>query len=151
MCTRCKCIMEASKYKRCPSCREIDKRYNNGTKGKTRNSNRKASFTVVLTRYKIGADQRNIGWYLSDEYAKELFSQPCHYCGFLDLEIRCNGIDRTDNSQCYVPANTVSCCSKCNFAKGTLGYHEFIDLCVAVASNFPTQSYTDKCQHREHL
>ena len=85
VCSRCKGLMEASKYKSCSSCREKDKRYDKSAKGKLRNSKRKASFVIVLTKYIIDADRRNIGWYLSDEYAKELFSQPCHYCGFLDL------------------------------------------------------------------
>jgi hypothetical protein len=75
-------------------------------------------------------------WYLSDEFAKELFTQPCHYCGFLDLEIRCNGIDRMDNTKCYVPSNCVPCCKHCNFAKHTLDYNSFIDLCHRVSDNF---------------
>lgn len=136
VCSRCKCIRVGSDFvgesgktcKSCKSCRSRDKKYNNSAKGKIRNDK------CVLIDYKYNADRRNIDWYLSDEYAQELFSNICHYCGQ-----RGNGIDRVENSQCYVPSNCVSCCTRCNFAKGTMGYQDFIDMCRLVASNFPTQ------------
>lgn len=136
VCSRCKCIRVGSDFvgesgkacKRCKTCRSYDKKYDSSTNGKIRRDK------LVLHYYKIGADKRNLGWYLSDEYAEELLNNICHYCGQ-----RSNGIDRVDNSQCYVPSNCVSCCTVCNFAKGTLGYQEFIDMCRLVASNFPIQ------------
>lgn len=97
---------------------------------------KKTNLNEKLGHVKRSAFSRGHDWYLSDELAKQLFTQECHYCGFLDLEETCNGIDRKDNTKCYIPSNCVSCCKKCNYAKHTLDYDEFIHLCKIVASRF---------------
>ena len=38
-----------------------------------------------------------------------------------------NGIDRKNNDMGYTINNCVSCCSKCNYLKGSLNYKEFIN------------------------
>lgn len=99
---------------------------------------KKTNLNEKLGHAKRSAFSRNHDWYLSDEYAKELFTQPCYYCGFIDLEIRCNGIDRLDNTKCYIPSNCVSCCKYCNYAKHTLNHDTFINLCKSIAIKHET-------------
>lgn len=87
---------------------------------------KKRNLNEKLGQSKRSAIYRGHDWYLSDEFAKKLFTEQCHYCG---NEQKLNGIDRIDNTLGYTPANCVSCCKKCNYAKHTLGYMEFIELC----------------------
>ena len=70
-----------------------------------------------LDANKSSASKRGYDWYLSDDYAKELMTSPCHYCGLLDLGARVNGIDRVENAVGYWPSNVVSCCKLCNYFK----------------------------------
>lgn len=93
---------------------------------------KKKNLNERLGHARRSAEKRGHDWYISDDFAKGLFTQPCHYCGFLDLEIRSNGIDRMDNTKCYIPSNCVSCCKWCNYAKHTLKYEDFIGLCSSV-------------------
>lgn len=139
-CTSCKKTQPLSEFvghriktcKKCKECRERLRITDNALRfKKMKNSNDKLEAAKRSSKH---------DWYLSDEFAKELFTQPCHYCGFLDLEIRCNGIDRMDNTKCYVPSNCVPCCKHCNFAKHTLDYNSFIDLCHKVSDNFRENS-----------
>lgn len=97
---------------------------------------KKTNLTEKLGHAKRSAIARGHDWYLSDEYAKELLNQSCHYCGFINLEETCNGIDRMDNSKCYIPSNCVACCKDCNYAKHTLDYDQFISLCKRIAARF---------------
>ena len=97
---------------------------------------KKKNVNEKLGHSKRSAISRGHEWYISDEFAKELFVQPCHYCGFLDLDETCNGIDRMDNSKPYIPSNCLSCCKKCNYAKRVLDYYEFINLCKTISSRF---------------
>ena len=93
----------------------------------------------VITTYKIQAARRGYTYNLSFEYAVELTSSNCHYCGcephqdgganqahFNGRYIH-NGIDRIDNSKGYELGNVVPCCGTCNHAKRTMGYDEFLD------------------------
>lgn len=97
---------------------------------------KKTNVNEKLGHAKRSAIARGHDWYISDEYAKTLFTEPCHYCGVLDLQETCNGIDRKDNTKCYIPSNCVSCCKNCNYAKHTLDYDEFIKMCKVIASRF---------------
>ena len=107
-----------------------DKSKERVSKWKKKNVNEK------LGHAKRSAISRGHEWYISDEYAKELFTQPCHYCGYIDLESTCNGIDRIDSSKPYIPSNCLPCCKKCNYAKHILEYDEFINLCKLIANRF---------------
>ena len=107
-------------------------------KSRERISNwKKKNANEKLGSAKRSAISRGHEWYISDDYAKELFSKPCHYCGF--HKETCNGIDRMDNSKPYIPSNCVSCCKKCNYAKHTLEYNEFINLCKTTAYRFESK------------
>lgn len=89
-------------------------------------------------QYKKSATERNLAFELTvDEFA-EIVEKECFYCGAPPRErkigatcygtYKCNGIDRTDNKVGYTKANSVPCCSKCNFCKGTLNKNEFLEL-----------------------
>lgn len=91
----------------------------------------------ILNGYKKHSKEYNREWNISDELAFELFDKPCHYCGIefsneryiisKNIVYRYNGIDRVNNDIGYIEGNVVTCCKKCNFAKGSMGYLEFID------------------------
>ena len=59
-----------------------------------------------------------------DWIVKNIFSQPCHYCGETDWHKI--GCDRIDNSLPHTPDNVVPCCKHCNDKRGIMGYDEFI-------------------------
>jgi len=87
-----------------------------------------------LDAIKRSATKRELEWALDDTEAKNMLTNPCHYCGHLDLTVRVNGIDRMDNSKGYIPENVVSCCKSCNYCKKNLSSEEFINTCKAVAN-----------------
>lgn len=86
----------------------------------------------VLSAYRTGARRRKLEFTLPEEQFRELMSDDCAYCGGHPANcakvsdagrvwlLRYQGIDRVDNARGYVPDNVVSCCSACNFVKGTL-------------------------------
>ena len=98
---------------------------------------KRTNLNEKLCQTKRSACSRGHDWYLSDEYAKILFTEECHYCG---CKKQLNGIDRMDNTLGYTPANCVSCCKKCNYAKHTLGYMEFIELCKMISVRHQKQN-----------
>lgn len=77
-----------------------------------------------LYHYKNNAKRRGFDWALGDAEADALFHQGCHYCGRLPAPV--GGIDRKDNSKGYIKENVVACCKKCNRAKHTMPYEEFL-------------------------
>jgi hypothetical protein len=79
-----------------------------------------------LRKTKESAVKRNKSWNLDDEFAKELMTRPCHYCGLIDMNIRVNGIDRVDNTIGYCPSNVVPCCKLCNYFKKNYTVDEFL-------------------------
>lgn len=140
-CTLNKSISDfVNENKTCTKCREKSKRYKQSEKGKakikqTKKIYIKTSVKNKLYEYVKGADDRHLCFYLDEEYAEQLFKENCHYCGYGSPE-NLNGIDRMDNTRGYTPYNCVSCCKRCNFAKGTLGYCEFIELCTLISKRF---------------
>ena len=67
-----------------------------------------------------------------DEFL-EFWQKPCFYCGD---KIETIGLDRMNNEIGYKKSNIVSCCKRCNFAKGyKLSKKEFINLAVKIAKN----------------
>lgn len=100
-----------------------------------------SNFTVAYHEYKRGAKLRNHSWELSRDLVRVLFTGDCFYCGAPpsivvnsctgDVLVR-NGIDRLDSSIGYTSGNCVSCCARCNYAKGNMAYQEFIDFIKAV-------------------
>lgn len=90
----------------------------------------------ILRSYKSGAKDRNRTWNISDDEATFLFESDCHYCGMAPsnrahsqgrVPYYYNGIDRIDNKIGYESGNVIPCCRRCNFAKGTSNYADFIN------------------------
>ena len=93
-----------------------------------------SNFNLAYHEYKKGARCRDHSWELSKDLVRVLFVGDCFYCGARpsivvnhrsgDLLVR-NGIDRLDPSIGYTSGNCVSCCSRCNYLKGTMSHVEF--------------------------
>ncbi len=78
----------------------------------------------VTKSYKSGALNRGLDFNLTSDEIKFIIFSPCLYCGFeKDKEHKGQfycGIDRVDNNLGYTIANSVACCTTCNFAKRNL-------------------------------
>ncbi len=83
--------------------------------------------------YKRGAKIRGYSFDLTLEEFSSLWNTPCHYC---NDPIDGIGIDRKDNSIGYTVDNTTSCCTNCNFMKGTLSHNTFINKCINISKCF---------------
>jgi hypothetical protein len=82
----------------------------------------------VVNDLKYKARQRGLEWSLTNVEAYQLIIKECNYCGYKpDWPKNRVGIDRVDNFKGYELANCVSCCTRCNSAKGTHTKKEFID------------------------
>ena len=107
----------------------------------SRNINRlpfgEAAKNVAYGEYIRSAKRRGLEFSLTIDQFHHLAQLPCHYCGIIgsnktvlsknDTGIYVyNGIDRINNNIGYIEGNIVTCCKQCNYAKGTLGFDEFI-------------------------
>ena len=97
----------------------------------------------ILTAYnthKTCSKQRGIPTSLSFADFERLVTSPCFYCGVAGSKLIyrkakkkdvvgrvINGIDRKVNSEGYTLTNGIPCCGRCNVAKHTLDFEEFID------------------------
>lgn len=102
-----------------------------------------AGFNKLFTSYKHGAKSRNLEFHLTKETFGDITSSLCHYCGASPFSVSryrvgrmteagvknaryiYNGVDRKNAQDHYTEENCVPCCSRCNFAKGVMGYDEF--------------------------
>ena len=82
---------------------------------------------------KRAAMTRTIEWHLTDDEANAMLVLPCVYCGWLDLEVRVNGIDRLDSAKGYTSENCRPCCKNCNYMKGTFDPKTFITWAKRIA------------------
>lgn len=88
----------------------------------------------LLKDYKDGAKTRLLSFGIADQFAMMMFQDRCHYCHKTTTDVgRLMGIDRIDSKIGYEPGNVVPCCKRCNFAKGTMPYEEFLEMCQRVA------------------
>jgi nicotinamide mononucleotide adenylyltransferase len=96
-----------------------------------------ASRNKLYQRYKNDAKRRGYEFSLSFKNFISLCEQDCHYCGNMPMNVAkissngdfvYNGIDRVNSDLSYFEENCVSCCSRCNLAKGTMGKEEFLLL-----------------------
>jgi hypothetical protein len=90
---------------------------------------RKKCATTKLNQMKTSATKRDLLWELADYVALEMVKSPCVYCGFINLDITVNSIDRLDSSKNYTPSNCVPCCTHCNIMKGCYDPITFIERC----------------------
>lgn len=97
-----------------------------------------ANYKYSIAQYKYGAESRGYCWELSDTQVSRFFAMNCYYCGAspsitvsffktADVFVR-NGIDRLNPADGYTMTNCVACCTRCNYAKGTMTHQEFIDF-----------------------
>lgn len=94
-----------------------------------------SSFNILLRRYKNGAKERKIGFFLSKEKFKVLVDDVCYYCGTKPqtlIQHPCaisgylyNGIDRVNSNKDYTEDNCVTCCKVCNYMKHELAQEDF--------------------------
>ena len=85
----------------------------------------------MYCEYRNNAKRRGIPFELTIDEFEEITKLPCHYCGGhssdYNKKSRGNGIDRKESDVGYEANNVVPCCSRCNFVKNQMPYHEFID------------------------
>jgi hypothetical protein len=98
-----------------------------------RKEQRKAgNVSIRYWQYYGSAKTTGREWSLSKDQAYALFRGKCFYCGAEPDPL--NGIDRKDNDVGYTESNSVSCCKKCNWAKGKdYSPAQYIQHCVTVA------------------
>lgn len=103
--------------------------------------------------YSGGAKKRDIQYFLSTDFFRQIIKLDCHYCGAPPRliewdrivkrvgyerhdrhDIFANGIDRKDNTKGYTEENVVPSCPDCNYAKRTLTYEYFISYINRIAS-----------------
>jgi hypothetical protein len=90
---------------------------------------------ALMLRYQQDAKERSISWELTLNEFAQLIAQNCHYCKapprrgtkwIFHGMYAANGVDRKNNELWYRTANALPCCTRCNKAKGTMPYDEFI-------------------------
>ena len=111
-----------------------------------------AGFNSLLNSYKQGAAKRNLVFSLTDAEFKTLTQQDCYHCGKPPSSLRYgthkesgayvySGVDRLDNTVGYTASNSVSCCSDCNFAKGSKTVEEFYNHAERVYEHRKKQNH----------
>lgn len=109
---------------------------------------------MLFSGYRIRAAKVGIRFEIGPEEFKRLTSGDCHYCGAKPAQLiftrggthttiaakhhslyRYNGIDRLKNDVGYVEGNCVTCCGRCNYAKGVLSAEQFIEMAHAISQH----------------
>lgn len=95
----------------------------------------KSSFNILYKRYQRQAKKKGRSFSLTEEEFFVLTKSNCCYCGIEPRQVIegersngeyvFNGIDREDNDFGYEHWNCVSCCGKCNKAKGQSSLEDF--------------------------
>jgi len=86
---------------------------------------------VLWNHYVKSAQKRGLDFALSKARFLALILEPCFFCAYQkDGEV--NGLDRIDNNRGYVDENVTSCCTTCNFLKGSQHPQEFLDKLGAI-------------------
>jgi hypothetical protein len=94
------------------------------------------SINSKLSASKVQAQKRHLIWDLTDDQAKDMMTSECTYCGYMNLDMITNGIDRLDSSKGYTSDNCVPCCKDCNYLKGTYDPVSFLNKCKQIVSHF---------------
>lgn len=97
-----------------------------------------AGTNSLYTRYRRGAQYRNLEFSLTKEEFKKLLFESCYYCkdglksiwrrSEVNQKLEYNGIDRVDPKMGYVLNNVVTCCKDCNIAKTDFTKEEFFSI-----------------------
>lgn len=111
---------------------------------RTKRTPKETALYYLYNHLRKDARKREQDWKLTREQVSQLVSGDCHYCGQEPNSICAplkhhglsqknteaavflrNGIDRVDSSKGYTMENVVSCCARCNVAKGNMSAEEF--------------------------
>lgn len=145
----CNVIVYKFKCLICPKIIEVRLKHIPYSTGKCKkHANMHRPFEAVYGGLRRGAKERGIEFKLTYEnYIEFTKNKSCHYC---DRDIPWNPynehgknnpgyyLDRKDPDKGYSKDNCVASCSRCNLAKRSLKYLEWIDLCKMVANNHKT-------------
>src|SRR3990167_1204319 len=126
--------------------RNMTKMMGSGISSKNYMQNRElVGFRLVLASYRLGAKNRDLEFFLKEDFAINLMKSNCYYCGrppsnvkkieFSDTPLLYNGIDRVENNIGYTEKNVVPCCKTCNMAKNNMGLNEFLSWIKSVFWN----------------
>lgn len=101
----------------------------------------------LLAAYRDCARRRVMPFDLTRDEFEHIVRSDCWYCGGPPQPMwkhprrksapRLNGVDRCDNNLGYHPANVVPCCGRCNKAKHTMRWDEFLQLARQIANRHP--------------
>ena len=91
--------------------------------------------SVRVSSLKKSSRTRGLVVEIDDDAISKLILGDCGYCGKRSEVGDFNGVDRLDAKEGYVPGNVVSCCSVCNYAKGSMDPSSFVAHCVEVAAH----------------
>lgn len=107
----------------------------------------RAARNSVVNSYRKNAQRLGREFSLTDVELDVLLTSNCYYCGASPSAVRYsnqpksgeflwNGIDRVDSARGYCTGNVVSCCWKCNRAKGDMSQSEFLEWIKAAYEHF---------------
>lgn len=124
----------------------VEKRYKRNSAGKKRNPEivrqRAAHYWRhnAVYRYclqKADAKRRDRGqpWTLTKDFAIDLMSKPCFYCGGFSDDCTVNSLDRLCSAGTYSDDNVVPACYMCNWMKRTLSVHNFLEMVGNIAAH----------------
>ncbi len=130
---------------RTKSCGCYSKQLHSGNKYK-RLEYGQAAFNALYASYKKGAKKRDLEFEITKAQFKEITTKNCYFCnrepeqgkGKNPLaygDFIHNGIDRKENHKGYTLENSIPCCIRCNWAKGTLSKDEFLTMVVRIYNN----------------
>lgn len=127
----------------CPVCKEPKEvlkvnLVNNGVGLRHRSCAKRGNSIEVVTNIKFDAYTRHaiklkLDFSLTKEQIRNLIFEDCFYCGqspnqrqYNHEKMPSNGIDRVNNKIGYIIENCVSCCKRCNTAKGKQSKEDFL-------------------------
>lgn len=129
---------------RCKSCydklRNVE--LNRGKRNRNYSIENKLNIDKYLVSYIQSARNRNIGFDLTKEQFTKIILLPCYYCASYK-EDEVVGIDRINSDKSYILNNCVPCCKICNFMKGTLSKHSFINQAHKIAAQHCLENISD--------
>lgn len=94
--------------------------------------------------YKSRANKKKFKFELTKEIYCKITNENCTYCGKIVDNNNLNGIDRINDKIGYVDDNITSCCSECNYMKGSLSFDEFINQCIRIAKNMIKSKFIER-------
>lgn len=110
------------------------------------------SNSTVYSKYLARAANKDLEFALTKEQFTKFTTEKCFYCDKNASKTHKNGVDRKNNESGYIMSNCVSCCSQCNYMKGSLTENEFIETCKRVSEynlkNNIVIPDIDKCEEK---